>query len=108
MVSKLSSEVQQLRIGSEFLKTQLRDLQEAPSHVPSIRHEVASSVTAKSYRDFVRTVGGGPGAIDPARNCVLRSSIVADEKSCDGDFIMVIRKKQVSPFLQTVLLLPAL
>jgi hypothetical protein len=32
MVSKLSSEVQQLRIDNETLKTQLRDLQRVPSH----------------------------------------------------------------------------
>jgi hypothetical protein len=35
MVSKLSSEVQQLRIDNETLKTQLRDLQQVPSHVSS-------------------------------------------------------------------------
>lgn len=33
-VSKLSNEEQQLRIDNEILKTQLRDLQEAPSHEP--------------------------------------------------------------------------
>jgi hypothetical protein len=31
MVSKLSSEVKQLRIDNETLKTQLRDLQQVPS-----------------------------------------------------------------------------
>jgi hypothetical protein len=33
MVSKLRSEVQQLTIDNNTLKTQLRDLQQAPSHV---------------------------------------------------------------------------
>jgi hypothetical protein len=65
MVSKLNSEVQQPRIDNETMKT-LRNLQQAPSHVPSTRHEVASSaiankVTAKSYRDCVCTVGDNEG-----------------------------------------------
>jgi hypothetical protein len=34
MASKLSREVQQLRMDNNALKTQLRDLQQAPSHVP--------------------------------------------------------------------------
>jgi hypothetical protein len=76
MVSKLSSEVQQLRIDDDILKTQLRDLQQAPSHVPSTQCEAASSAiannaTAKSYRDVACAVGGNPGATmvtAPARN----------------------------------------
>jgi hypothetical protein len=66
MVSTLSSEVQQLRIDSDTLKTQLRDLQQAPSHVPSIQREavssaIANTATAKSYRDVVCAVRGNPG-----------------------------------------------
>jgi hypothetical protein len=48
IVSKLSSEVQQLGIGNETLTTQLRDLQLASSHVPSVRREVVSSVAANN------------------------------------------------------------
>jgi hypothetical protein len=48
MVSKLSSEVQQLRID-DTLKTQLRDLQQAPTHVPSTRAEAALSAIANNH-----------------------------------------------------------
>jgi hypothetical protein len=78
MVSKLSSEVQQLRTDKGTLKTQLRDLQQAPSYVPSMRREVVSSAaannaTAKSYGDFVCTVDGNPGATASTRNFLSRS-----------------------------------
>jgi hypothetical protein len=101
MVSKLSSEMQQLRIDNETLKTQLRHLQQASSHVPSIRREVASSVaanntTVKSYRDVVCTMGGNPGATAPARNFLPQSSIVTGEIFSDGDFVTVVRRKLVS------------
>jgi hypothetical protein len=62
IVPKLSSEVQQLRIDNETWKTQLRDLQQASSHVPSIRREVASSAATKSCRDVACAVGGNTGA----------------------------------------------
>jgi hypothetical protein len=65
--------MQHLRINNETFKMQLRDLKQAPSHVPSIRREVPSTVaennaTAKSYRDAVCAVSGNPGATVPARN----------------------------------------
>jgi hypothetical protein len=55
MVTKLSSEVQQLRIDNEAMKTQLRELQQAPSRVQSTWHEADTSAitTAKSNRDVV-------------------------------------------------------
>jgi hypothetical protein len=63
MASNFSSEVQQLRIDNETLKTQLRDLQEVPSHVSPTRREVASiavttKATAVSCRDVVCAVDG--------------------------------------------------
>jgi hypothetical protein len=45
-VPNLTSEMQQLRINNETLKTQLRDLQEVHSDVTLIRREVASSAAA--------------------------------------------------------------
>lgn len=48
MVSKLASEVQQLIIDNETLKTQLCDLQQVSSHVPSTPREVASSAVEKN------------------------------------------------------------
>ena len=55
MLSNLSSEVRQLRIDNESMKMQLRELQQAPSHVQTTRREAATSTTttctAKSYRD---------------------------------------------------------
>jgi hypothetical protein len=101
MVSKLSSDVQRLRTENKTLKTQLRRLQQEPSHVPSIRREAASSAvankaTAKSYRNVVRIVGGNPGATvltAPARN------IVTGENFSDDDFVTVVRTKRVSSSL---------
>jgi hypothetical protein len=65
-VSELGSEVQQLRMDVA-LKTQLRDYQQAPTHVPSIQRvavssAIANNATAKSYRDVVCAAGGNPGA----------------------------------------------
>jgi hypothetical protein len=105
MVSKLSSEVQQLRNDNETLKIQLRDLHQAPSHMPLIRREVASSAagnsaTAKSYRDVVASMGGNPGATvvsAPPRNSVPESSIVTGEITPDDGFVTVLRKKRVNP-----------
>jgi hypothetical protein len=58
MVFKLRSEVQQLRIDNDALKTQLRelqqaqlrDLQQAPCHVPSLQREAVSSAIVKKLR----------------------------------------------------------
>jgi hypothetical protein len=63
MVSKLSSEVHQLKINNKTMKTQLCELQQAPSHVPSTQREADSSTiainaTAKSYKDVVCTADG--------------------------------------------------
>ncbi|PNF33451.1 hypothetical protein B7P43_G03353 [Cryptotermes secundus] len=62
MLSNLSSEVQQLRIDNEAMKMQVRELQQAPSHVRSTRREAATSAitTAKSYRDVVCAANGNP------------------------------------------------
>jgi hypothetical protein len=65
MVTTLSDEVQLLRIDNETLKTQLRDLQRVPTHVPPVRSEavtcsVGASVISKSYRDVVCAAGGNP------------------------------------------------
>jgi hypothetical protein len=104
-VSKLSSEVQQLRMDNDALKMQLRNIQQAPSHVPIIQREAVSSamannVAAKSYRDVVCAAVGNPGATTvaaPARNFLPESSIVTGETPSDGDFVTVVRKKRISP-----------
>jgi hypothetical protein len=104
MVSKLSSEVQQLRTN-ETLKTPLCDLQQVPSHVPSTRRDTASwtiatNSMAKSYRDVVCAVGGNPEAAmvtAPVRNSLPERSIVSDDNPSDGDFVTVVRKKWVTP-----------
>jgi hypothetical protein len=105
IVSKLSSEVQQLRIDNETLKTQLCDLQQVPSHVPSTQREAAScaivtNTTAKSYRDVVCAVGGYPEAAvvtAPSRNSLPERSIASGDNPSDGDFVTVVRKKRVTP-----------
>jgi hypothetical protein len=94
MVSKLSSEVQQLRIDNETLKTQLRDLQQVPSHVPSARRDAASCAIA-SYRDVVCSVSGNPETavvIAPARNSLPARSIVSGDIPSDG-----VGKKPITP-----------
>jgi hypothetical protein len=104
MVSKLSSEVQQLRID-ETLKTQLRDLRQVPSHVPSTQGEAASCAiatnsTAKSYRDAVCAVGGNPEdavVTALARNSLPEPSIVSGDNPSEGDFVTVVRKNRVTP-----------
>jgi hypothetical protein len=65
--------------------------------MPSTRCAVATSATAKSYRDAVCTVGGNPDATAPARTYVTRSSIVASEIASDGDIVIVNIKTRVSP-----------
>jgi hypothetical protein len=108
MVSKLSSEVQQLRINNETLKTQLCDLQQVPSHVPSTRSTqreaaswtIATNSMAKSYRDVVCAVGGNPEAAvvtAPVRNSLPERSIASDDSPSVGDFVTVVRKKWVTP-----------
>jgi hypothetical protein len=56
--------VQQLRMDNDALKMQLRDIHQAPSHVPIIREAVSSAiannVAAKSYRDVVCAAVGKP------------------------------------------------
>jgi hypothetical protein len=103
MVSKLSSEVQQLRID-KTLKTQLRDLQQVPSHVTSTCEAascaIATNSAAKSYRDVVCPVSGKAEAATvtvPPRNSLRERSIVSGDNSSDGDFVTVVRKKQVTP-----------
>jgi hypothetical protein len=56
IVSTFSSEVHQLRVDNETLRTQLRELQQVPSHVPSTPREAApcagaTNAITKSYRD---------------------------------------------------------
>jgi hypothetical protein len=105
MMSKLNSEVHQIRVDNDTLKTQLRELQKAPSHVPSTRRDAASSAiannaTAKSYRDVVCAVGGNHSVTvvtAPPRNSLLEPSIVTGEKPSDGDVVTVVKKKRVTP-----------
>jgi hypothetical protein len=90
MVSKFSSEVQQ-----------------APSHVPSIRRKFASSVTANNATAnscrgvvLVCALGGEAGATVVtalATNFLPESSIVTAENSSDGDYVTIVRKKRVTP-----------
>jgi hypothetical protein len=104
MLSKFSSDMQQLEINNETLKTQLRDLQQVPSHVPSTQREAASCAiatnsTTKLYRGVVCAVGGNPEAAVitvPAGNSLPERSIVSGDNPSDGDFVMVVRKKQVT------------
>jgi hypothetical protein len=86
-VSKLSSEVQQLRMDNDALKRPLRDIQQAPSHVLSVQREavssaIANNATAKSYRNVVCAVRCDTGSTTvaaPARNILPESSIVTGE-----------------------------
>jgi hypothetical protein len=101
MVSKLSSEVHRHRIDNEILMTQLRELLQAPSPLPSTRRKAASSAiainaTAKSYRDVVCAVGCNASVAvvtAPPRNSLLEPTIVTGENISDGDFVTVARKK---------------
>jgi hypothetical protein len=105
MVSKLSSEVTQLRFN-ETLKTQLCDLQQVPSHVPSTQQDAASCAiatnsTAKSYRDVVCALSGKPDTAVVtalATNSLPEQSIVLGDNPSDGDFVTVVRKKQITPY----------
>jgi hypothetical protein len=84
VVSKLNSETQQLRIGNKTMKMQLRELQQAPSHVALTRSEattspIATNAMTKSYRDVVCAVGGIPSVAKvtlPAGNSLPEPTIV--------------------------------
>jgi hypothetical protein len=92
-------------MDNDALKMQLRNIQQAPSHVPIIQGEAASSAiannaVAKSYRDVVCAAVGNPGATTvaaPARNLLPESSIETGENPSGGDFVTVVRKKRISP-----------
>jgi hypothetical protein len=55
---------------------------------------------AKSYRDVVCAVTGKPEAAvvtAPARNSLPERSVVLGNNPSDGDFVMVVKKKRVTP-----------
>ncbi|XP_023708051.1 synaptosomal-associated protein 25 [Cryptotermes secundus] len=86
------------------MKLQLRELQQAPSHVQSTRREAATSATAtaKSYRDVVWAVNGNPSvskATAPGMNSLPEPSVVTGENPSGGDFVTVVKKKRVAPSL---------
>ncbi|PNF19828.1 hypothetical protein B7P43_G12505 [Cryptotermes secundus] len=84
MLSNLSSEVKQLRIDNEAMKMQLREFQQAPSHVQPTRREAgtSTSLAAKSYRDVVCAVNGNPSVpkvAAPGINSLPEPSVVTGE-----------------------------
>ena len=101
MVSKLSSEVQQVRIDNKTMKVQLRELQQAHTHVQSTRHEAATTPipSARSYRDVVCVVDGKPNVAKvtaPAINSLPEPSLVMGENPSSEDYVTVV-KKWVTP-----------
>jgi regulator of replication initiation timing len=102
MVSKLCDEVQQLRIDNADMKTQLRELQQLPSHAPSTRSgaptpAIATNATAKSYRDVVCAEGGNPSVDKVAATVGIplpEAPIVTGD-----DFVTVVRKKRFTRLL---------
>ena len=102
MLSNLSSEVKQLRIDNEAMKMQLREFQQAPSHVQPTRREAgtSTSLAAKSYRDVVCAVNGNPSVpkvAAPGINSLPEPSVVTGENPSGGDFVTVVKKKRVAP-----------
>jgi hypothetical protein len=103
MLSNLTSEVKQLRIDNEAMKVQLRELQQAPSHVQSTQREAATSAitTAKSYRD-VCAESGSPSVAKvtaPGMNSLPEPSVVTGETPSGGDFVTVVKKKRLASAL---------
>ena len=107
IVSTLSSELHQLRVDNETLRTQFHALQQVPSLVHSVYREAAScsesgkhNTLAKSYRDALCPAVDNPGATagaPPARSSLLELSTVSSDNPSDGDFINVSRAKRANP-----------
>jgi hypothetical protein len=99
IVSTLSSEVHQLRVDNETLKTQLRDLQQAPStHRELAPCAGATNAKIKSCRVFLCPAGGNPATVSPAptRN-LLPESTGSSVNPTSGEFITVRRKTRETP-----------
>jgi hypothetical protein len=93
MVSKLCDEVQQLRIGNADMKTQLREVQQLPSHAPT--PAIATNAIAKTYRDVVCAEGGNPSVDKVAATVGI--PLPAAPIVTGDDFVTVVRKKRFTP-----------